>query len=491
MLKSSSVCAIGALALMVLTGCAPMAPAQQPFNPAAATYTPPGATPRPAQAPRPAGPKLGGSIMQSISEGRAREAEQRAQQQQEAQDRLRIANTPGSEGWVVSKVRAGVHTETTLGPGGAIKSNQAIQQSVTWACFARFRPDSEALLNRVEGGRPQNTIEVHPAAYQHSVLKQGDPTRYPSLYPNPRAVVDTVVEPTAKYIATLMSMPGAGAREYQYAQQLFAQAAARIQGLHPDDRLLCMQAILAEQFGGASAAQTEKALTDILRYGTQNGGLSSSCFIGMELARRAAARGDYSGALQRLEGLHNPTIGTQAGHPRMDDAYRDFGCQGARWMQGGIYWTGVVAGRNKQQAVNSYRFCSRSLDRCKLNVLLITADEVKTPAQRHVYIQQLNGLQKSRDQDVSNTASRLLGQFGTMEREMSVFPLSWLQAMGGMVTVVTELKAACVKQYGLEACERGAGAPSMASSESTGTDFGSQEYKDWWKENRENWGVGR
>jgi hypothetical protein len=478
------------LMLTTLVGCAPIPPSQS-FNPATATYTPSGATSRPAQTPRPPGPKLGSTIQQSIVEIRVRDAEQRAQQQREAQERLTLANAPGSEGWVVPKVRSGVHTETTLGPGGFVKSNQAVQQSVTWACFARFRPDSEALLDRVEGNRPQNTIEVHPEQYQRSVLARGDPTRYASIYPQPRAVVDAVVEPTARYVSTLMSMPGAGAREYQHAQQIFANAFARIKGLHPDDRLLCMQAVLAEQFGGASAAQTEKALTDILRYGTLNGGLSSSCFIGMELARRQAARGDYAGALQRLEGLHNPAIGTQAGHPRMDDVYRDFGCQGARWMQGGIYWTGVVAGRNKQQAVSSYQFCSRSLDRCKLNVLLITADEVKTPAQRHVYIQKLNGLQHSRDRDVSNTASQVLRQFSTIEREMSVFPLSWVQAVGNMVTIVVELKDACVKQYGKEACERGAGSTSLSTRGNDSPEFDAQEHVDWWKENRENWGVGR
>ncbi|MFT3815885.1 MAG: hypothetical protein QM740_21430 [Acidovorax sp.] len=447
---------LGAFASFVFSGCTPML-AAKPFNPATAVYTPPGAMPQaaPPALPRPR------NIAESLKFNQIKQGQDRAQQIQQERERARLANAPATEGWVIPKIQAGPQSVTTLGPGGNIRTVHAVQQTIAWACFARFRPDSLALLQRVEGLRPTNLIEVVPQMYQRSILSRRDPTTVQSIYPQPREEVDTVVISTTTYVATLMSMPGAGQREYQLAQQLIGKALNRINGKYPDDRLLCMQSVLAEQFGGASEAATENSLLDILRYGTQNGGLSSTCFIGSELARRQAARGNYSNALQRLEGLHSPAIGTQAGQPRKEDLNRDFGCQYAKWMQGGFYWAGVTGQRNKQQALNSYQFCSRTLDRCALNVLLITADEVKTPAQRHAYIQKLMGLQKSRDRDVASTASQILGAFGTVERELAVIPLGVIQSLAGMVTVVTELKAFCVKQYGKDACERGSASVSV------------------------------
>lgn len=464
---------VSTFAALLMAGCAPL---MQP-SAASAPYDP--AKPQNASSqPRLPSPIAGGrsiGVQASIERNQRYQADQRARQQAAQQELGQAANTSRLPGWVEGRTPAPTQGNQPRGPGGSIYNVQALQQSVTWACFARFRPDADQLLLRLLGQRPTYLIELQPDNFRKTVLSLGDPSTKRMLYERPpgqaprneweqqlqrnftRQEVEDLSAWTAKYVATLMSMPNAGARDYQHAREVLGRSLARIQGKYPDDRLLCMQAVLAEQFGGVSSADTERALLSILQYGTSNGGLSSTCFIGAELARRELERGNVSNARQRLEGLHTPAIGTQAGLPRTEDAYRDFGCQGAKWLQGGIYWSGLDGSRNEQQALNSYRFCSRSLDQCKLNALLISADDVKTPDQRHIYIQQLMGLQQSKDRSVASKASEMLSTVSSAERTLAAFPLGVVRAFQSMVTVTLALKAACVKEYGLEACERSRG----------------------------------
>lgn len=473
MSKRTTFRVVGALAALLLAGCAPIArpgASSAPYDPAKPQNT--ASQPR-APSPLASGRRL--SIQESIAQNQRRQTEEQERRRAEQNALGQAANTSRLPGWVEGRTPLPARGGQPQGPGGAIYNVQALQQSVMWACFARFRPDADQLLLRLLGQRPTYLIELQPDNFRKTVLAKGDPSTKRMLYERPtgpalrneweqklqrdftRSEVDELSAWTAKYVATLMSMPNAGARDYQHAQEVLGRSLARIQGKYPDDRLLCMQAVLAEQFGGVSAADTEKALLDILQYGTRNGGLSSTCFIGAELARRELQRGNVSNARQRLEGLRTPGIGTQAGLPRPEDAYRDFGCQGAKWLQGGIYWAGIGGQRNSQQALNSYRFCSRSLDQCKLNALLISADEVKTSDQRHVYVQQLLALQQSKDRDVASRASQMLSTVSSAEKTIAAFPLGMVRAFQGMVTVTLALKAACVKEYGLEACERSTG----------------------------------
>ena len=473
MSKRAAFWVVGTLSALMLSGCVPMMPpgaASAPYDPARQQNT--------ASQPRAPSPMAGGrklSILESIEQNKRFQAEERANKQAEQKAAGQAANVSRLPGWVESRTPLPAQGTQPQSPSGGIYNVQAFQQTLTWACFARFRPDADQLLLRLLGQRPPYLIELQPDNFRRTVLSLGDPSTKRMLYERPpgpaprndweqklqrdftRSEVDELSAWTAKYVATLMSMPNAGARDYQHAREVLGRSLARMQGKYPDDRLLCMQAVLAEQFGGVSAANTEKTLLDILQYGTNNGGLSSTCFIGAELARRELQRGNVSNALQRLQGMHTPGIGTQAGLPRPEDAYRDFGCQGAKWMQGGIHWAGIGGQRDTQQALGAYRFCSRSLDRCRLNVMLLTADDVKTPDQRHLYVQQLLSLQKSNDRDVARTASQMLSTVSSTERTIAAFPLGMVRAFQGMVTVTLALKAACVQEFGREACERPTG----------------------------------
>lgn len=464
---------VGALAAFIMAGCAPLtvpSASSAPYDPAK-----PQNTASPSRPPSPIANGRRVSVQESIAQNQRFQAEEQARKRAEQNAAGQAANAPSLPGRVEGRASLSTQGSQPQGPGGAIYNVQAFQQSVTWACFARFRPDADQLLLRLLGQRPSYLIELQPDNFRRTVLALGDPSRRQMLYERPagpaprneweqklqrdstRSEVDELSAWTAKYVATLMSMPNAGARDYQHAREVLGRSLARMQGKYPDDRLLCMQAVLAEQFGGVSAANTEKALLDILQYGTNHGGLSSTCFIGAELARRELQRSNVSGALQRLEGLHTPGIGVQAGQPRTEDAYRDFGCQGAKWLQGGIYWSGIGGQRNAQQALGAYRFCSRSLDQCRLNVLLMAADDVKTPDQRHLYVQQILSLQQSRDRDVAARAAQMLSTVSSAERTLAAFPLGVVRAFEGMVTVTLALKAACVEAYGLAACERSTG----------------------------------
>jgi len=51
----------------------------------------------------------------------------------------------------------------------------------------------------------------------------------------------------------------------------------------------------------------------------------------------------------------------------------------------------------------------------------------------------------------------MLSTVSSAEKTIAAFPLGMVRAFQGMVTVTLALKAACVKEYGLEACERSTG----------------------------------